>query len=59
MAAERERNLTLSDPGRDAAGEELDLILQESEDTEPAEDAGFESFLERLPFVALLRGKKT
>lgn len=49
MAAERERKLTLSDPGRDAAGDELDLLLGQSADDEPGDDVAFDGFLERLP----------
>lgn len=51
MTAERDRKLTLSDPGRDAAGDELELMLEEAErdEAEPAEDSGPDSFLDRLP----------
>lgn len=46
-----EPKLALSDPGRDAAGDELELIFREAEEEDPssAEDSGAESFLDRLP----------
>ncbi|WP_020180011.1 hypothetical protein [Methylopila sp. M107] len=55
MNSERERKLSLSDPGREAAGDELERILEEqelAEAGEPTEDAGFGSFLERFPIAA-------
>ena len=48
MAAERERKLTLSDPGRDAAGDELEMLLRDGDD-QPCDDVAFDGFLERLP----------
>ncbi len=59
MDSDRERKLQLADPGRDAAGEEIERILEAAEQAEDeattAEDAGFDSFLERFP--TLLRKK--
>lgn len=49
--------LTLSDPGHDAAGDEIERILQDSEDEASAEDAGHDSFLERFPSAATERIK--
>jgi hypothetical protein len=52
MNSERERKLGLSDPGRDAPGDELERILEDAEPTvenATAEDAGCDSFLERFP----------
>lgn len=48
----RERKLTLSDPGRDAVRDELDLLLEDAAaqaGEEAGEDFSADSFLERLP----------
>lgn len=52
MDDRRERKLTLSDPGRDAVRDELDLLLEDAAaeaGDEAGEDCRVDSFLERLP----------
>lgn len=51
MTSDPNRKLNLSDPGHDAAGDELELILEEGEadQASASDDAGSDSFLERFP----------
>ncbi|MDR4308490.1 hypothetical protein IHQ68_17865 [Chelatococcus sambhunathii] len=60
MDPDREPKLQLADPGRDAAGDEIERILEAAEQIEggAAEDAGFDSFLERFPAVAPARDER-